>query len=227
MYGEDIKKIQKRLISLGYSELGDADGWYGPLSKTALKYFQFESDIYPSGIVDKDTWNKLFSGDIIICAYAVYNNKHTPSYDLTGETESFWNGTYRGKKFEVNGKYQMFLFNLFDQEDILKYPIKFKIVIPDNLRRKGFAGSFWVKIFFDKYFYETRQDYLSGEGYSVLYENQYNWIHDKTSIYTFTLPNDVVQNQETFKIGCFPLMIKIFDHDTVIAEDVIKFLCGE
>ena len=35
MNGQDVLCLQNRLLALGFSGIGDADGWYGPLSEGA------------------------------------------------------------------------------------------------------------------------------------------------------------------------------------------------
>ena len=55
---DDIYKIQKRLTELGY-EPGPADGIMGRMTKKAIKNFQKDNDLPPTGKIDNDTKNKL------------------------------------------------------------------------------------------------------------------------------------------------------------------------
>lgn len=55
---DDIYKIQKRLTELGY-EPGPADGIMGRMTKKAIKKFQKDNDLPPTGKIDNDTKNKL------------------------------------------------------------------------------------------------------------------------------------------------------------------------
>jgi hypothetical protein len=55
---DDIYKIQKRLAELGY-EPGPADGIMGRMTKKAIKKFQKDNDLPPTGKIDNDTKNKL------------------------------------------------------------------------------------------------------------------------------------------------------------------------
>jgi len=55
---DEIYKIQKRLIELGY-EPGPADGIMGKMTKRAIKNFQKDNDLPPTGKIDNDTKNKL------------------------------------------------------------------------------------------------------------------------------------------------------------------------
>jgi len=63
MNGQDIVALQKRLLSLGYSRIGEADGYYGPLSEEVIKFIQrnngrvsFDED----GKVNQALWNFIF-----------------------------------------------------------------------------------------------------------------------------------------------------------------------
>ena len=40
MRGDDILLVQQRLLTLGYSEVGRADGVFGPLTDQAVRRFQ-------------------------------------------------------------------------------------------------------------------------------------------------------------------------------------------
>ena len=55
---DDIYKIQNRLTELGY-EPGPADGIMGRMTKKAIKNFQKDNDLPPTGKIDNDTKNKL------------------------------------------------------------------------------------------------------------------------------------------------------------------------
>lgn len=56
-----IKAVQKRLLALGYSEIGTADGVAGNMFKTALTNFQKKNGCTPTGIAEEEgrTWRKL------------------------------------------------------------------------------------------------------------------------------------------------------------------------
>jgi hypothetical protein len=55
---DEIYKIQKRLTELGYQP-GPADGIMGKMTKKAIKNFQKDNDLPPTGKIDNDTKNKL------------------------------------------------------------------------------------------------------------------------------------------------------------------------
>jgi len=59
--GEQVKKLQERLLCLGYElpKYG-ADGDFGSETESAVKDFQSDVGLLPIGIVDKETWDALF-----------------------------------------------------------------------------------------------------------------------------------------------------------------------
>lgn len=57
--GNITKVIQKRLISIGYSINGGADGKFGPSCERAVKDLQKKRKLSADGIVGKDTWKQL------------------------------------------------------------------------------------------------------------------------------------------------------------------------
>lgn len=60
-YDENVKKLQKRLIQLGYScGIYGADGFFGKDTKNAVLKFQKANKLGQDGIVGPLTWNKLF-----------------------------------------------------------------------------------------------------------------------------------------------------------------------
>lgn len=60
MNGNDVKELQANLLKLGYFEVGEADGWFGPNTEKALKSYQ-----QLHGFED----NGIFDGKIFDCMY--------------------------------------------------------------------------------------------------------------------------------------------------------------
>lgn len=60
--GEEVKKLQERLIELGYLT-GTADGIYGGQTKAAVEWFQAVNEVHyiVDGIADEYTQEELFS----------------------------------------------------------------------------------------------------------------------------------------------------------------------
>ncbi len=59
--GDAVKKVQKRLIALGYLPNGSADGDYGSKTKNAVIAFQKNNGLNQTGTVNSNTLNKLNS----------------------------------------------------------------------------------------------------------------------------------------------------------------------
>lgn len=62
--GSDVKRLQKRLIELGWMS-GSADGDYGGATEAAVKAFQKKSGIWNDGIAGPDTQTKLYSSGAV------------------------------------------------------------------------------------------------------------------------------------------------------------------
>lgn len=63
--GEDVAQVQQRLRDLGYANVGDVDGFYGPNTAAAVKDFQLNNKLDQTASVDQTTWDKLFAPDAI------------------------------------------------------------------------------------------------------------------------------------------------------------------
>lgn len=58
--GENVVRIQQRLMSLGYNVPGGADGQYGSGCREMVKKFQGDNCLEIDGDVGENTWNTLF-----------------------------------------------------------------------------------------------------------------------------------------------------------------------
>ena len=63
-YSDEVLKIQDRLITLGYLN-GTADGEFGDSTETAVMGFQGNNDLPVTGVVEQETYDKLFSDDAV------------------------------------------------------------------------------------------------------------------------------------------------------------------
>ena len=61
--GDAVRKVQKRLIALGYLASGSADGDYGSMTRKAVKSFQQRNDLNVTGSVNANTLAKLNSSN--------------------------------------------------------------------------------------------------------------------------------------------------------------------
>lgn len=59
-----VHHLQRRLAELGYGDAAaDRDGWYGDLTKAAVESFQGDNKLEATGIIDADTFKRIFAGD--------------------------------------------------------------------------------------------------------------------------------------------------------------------
>jgi peptidoglycan hydrolase-like protein with peptidoglycan-binding domain len=63
VYGLDVKATQLRLRNLGYTDIGEVDGYYGPNTEAVVKTFQEINGLEVDGVVGRLTWNLLFSDE--------------------------------------------------------------------------------------------------------------------------------------------------------------------
>jgi len=65
MQGSDIALLQNRLLALGYSEVGIADGVFGRYTDQAVRHFQQLNNLDVDGVIGPLTWEALFSSSAI------------------------------------------------------------------------------------------------------------------------------------------------------------------
>ncbi len=61
MTGDDVSQLQEKLLDLGYSAVGTADGIFGKKTDTAVRQFQTDRGLAVDGIVGPATWNALWN----------------------------------------------------------------------------------------------------------------------------------------------------------------------
>ena len=59
MNGEDVRAVQVALNNLGLTEVGEADGWFGPKTEKGVKAFQKLAGFSVNGVVNKDVYDLL------------------------------------------------------------------------------------------------------------------------------------------------------------------------
>jgi len=76
MNGQDIKMLQERLLLLGFTKIGEADGYYGPLTAGVIcdiklflgfdvtgSEYLWGIDNFPDGSIKKNLWEFLFNDE--------------------------------------------------------------------------------------------------------------------------------------------------------------------
>ena len=59
-----VHHVQRRLTDLGFNDANaDKDGWFGDLTKLATSKFQESKGLPATGLMDAETFTKLFKGD--------------------------------------------------------------------------------------------------------------------------------------------------------------------
>ena len=62
LHGPDVMALQNRLMDVSKVARGQGgDGWFGPVTEANVIAFQSANALKPTGMVDKATWDRLFS----------------------------------------------------------------------------------------------------------------------------------------------------------------------
>lgn len=66
MSGEDVRLAQQRLVELGYTEVGEIDGYFGAKTDSAVRRFQSVNGLAIDGVIGPRTWEQLFSANAVV-----------------------------------------------------------------------------------------------------------------------------------------------------------------
>lgn len=80
MHGQDILNLQNQLLALGFGEIGEPDGYYGPLTEGVIKNIQNLSGFESDGKVNRILWEYIFNNNN---ATLLQNINTALIYDLT------------------------------------------------------------------------------------------------------------------------------------------------
>jgi len=69
MNGPDVEALQKRLLSFGFTGVGEADGYYGPKTEEVIKNIQKFAGFDENGKVDRALWNFIFGNEDFTISY--------------------------------------------------------------------------------------------------------------------------------------------------------------
>ena len=62
LHGPDVTALQNRLMDVSKVARGQGgDGWFGPVTEATVIAFQSANALKPTGLVDRATWDRLFS----------------------------------------------------------------------------------------------------------------------------------------------------------------------
>lgn len=61
MNGKDVVELQKKLVSLGFTEVGEADGWFGPKTEAGVKGYQHLYGFEENGVFDGTIFDCMYS----------------------------------------------------------------------------------------------------------------------------------------------------------------------
>lgn len=65
MQGDDVLKLQQRLLELGYAEAGTPDGIFGKQTEAAVRHFQEQNGLEVDGYVGPKTWKALLGSEAV------------------------------------------------------------------------------------------------------------------------------------------------------------------
>ncbi len=180
MSGKDIAEVQSKLLSFGFSEIGTADGWYGPKTEAAVKRYQQFLGFIQNGVVDQNLWKAMFSGEKVFihinadlkAAIALLQGKHNKTEQVT-----FDYSTEGGQltRYSINGslKYlEVLLTNSMWKVYYRIYPIENRQIVTalyyfypapfDQEHAELAAATYYLR---EKQTYEIRNGQLSNEGF--------------------------------------------------------------
>jgi peptidoglycan hydrolase-like protein with peptidoglycan-binding domain len=98
--GPEVLALQNRLLELQFYELGDADGYYGPMTETVIKKIQDYRGLPATGIVDKELWDFIFDEEYRTILF--FSGIQTYNRDNLGRSENLGLGIYGSGDYEDN-----------------------------------------------------------------------------------------------------------------------------
>lgn len=61
--GQDVLRVQRQLLNLGFAAVGQPDGLFGPTTERAVRDFQAARGLKQDGVIGLITWNALFAAE--------------------------------------------------------------------------------------------------------------------------------------------------------------------
>jgi len=100
MNGPEVLALQKRLLELQFYELGEADGYYGPMTADVIKKIQDYRGLPATGIVDRELWDFIFEEDYRTTLF--FSGIQTYNRDNLARSENLGIGIYGSGDYEDN-----------------------------------------------------------------------------------------------------------------------------
>jgi peptidoglycan hydrolase-like protein with peptidoglycan-binding domain len=100
MNNQNIFNLQNLLLSLGFFEIGEADGYYGPLTADVIKSIQKFLGFEQNGIVENELWKFLFDENNNVILKNINIVSRYNINELQKETESRMGYSTEGGEIE-------------------------------------------------------------------------------------------------------------------------------
>lgn len=81
--GDEVRRLQEKLIELGYLPEGSADGAYGNQTRMAVRRFQYYNSLTVDGVAGRATQTNLFENPDVM----PYPSQETPTPEVTATPE--------------------------------------------------------------------------------------------------------------------------------------------
>jgi len=172
MYGDDVYNIQKILLTYGFNEIGEADGYYGKLTEGAIKKIQNYLGATQNGKVDKELWNFIFDEKNGRILKHISNDIIQTIISYQNRVESWLN------KYNIISKYELLNYDgmeLFispstDKEQFGHLPIRLiNMMIYDEIFENNNQFSDWFVV--GKYLSLLEKDRIYAKAYACIPEN--------------------------------------------------------
>jgi hypothetical protein len=173
MYGNDIEAIQNRLLSLGFIDLGEADGYYDTKTDNVVKKIKtFMGYEEKSGKIDRNLWNFIFNDG---------NNRFLLNISIVSE----YNENLYRKREEINS---------YGYEEITTITTEM-YYSNDNKIKIARESRYWMgyMLYTRKYYFISLVSYfifeegpnvISGEYYNVYYMNSNRMYQIKEGVFS-------------------------------------------
>ncbi len=122
MNGNDVKQLQQKLWDLGFTDVGEADGWFGPATESALKSFQALMGLEVDGVMGRQSFRCLYdTSDPMLNQYRqkikevnqIRNQKYLERVSCEDFCAYFSGSTMKYVEWEYASEHAYCLFHLY------------------------------------------------------------------------------------------------------------------